>query len=202
MTSVNIPSSVTSIGSYAFFGCTNLLSATINAKADIRESSFSGCSKLTSVVIGNDVTSIGRRAFYECERLESLIIGDCVWTIGSEAFRECKGILKITSLSPIPPKIENENAFEGITYRHAKLRVPLGSMERYRAYEYWENFSYVEEADVTGIEQVLLKEGDLSIDGDIDVYTLDGERKTMKVSQLKSLQRGIYVINGKKYYVR
>ncbi|MBQ6751231.1 MAG: hypothetical protein IJR02_10775 [Bacteroidaceae bacterium] len=60
----------------------------------------------------------------------------------------------------------------------------------------------MEEADVTGIEQVLLKDGDLSIDGDIDVYTLDGERKTMKVAQLKSLQRGIYVINGKKYYVR
>ena len=46
-----------------------------------------GCSGLTYVTIGNDLTSIGDRAFYECINLSSLISSATVPpTIGNEAF--------------------------------------------------------------------------------------------------------------------
>jgi hypothetical protein len=59
-----IESSVTTIGTYAFWGCRGLTNVTIpNSVTSIGVEAFSGCSGLTSVTIPNSVTSIGRYAF-------------------------------------------------------------------------------------------------------------------------------------------
>ena len=64
---VTISNSVTSIGSYAFDGCSSLTSVVIpNSVTSIGSGAFDGCSSLTSVVIPNSVTSIGSGAFYGC----------------------------------------------------------------------------------------------------------------------------------------
>ena len=69
--------SVTSIGSYAFSGCSGLTSVAIpNSVTSIGSCAFSGCSGLTSVAIGNSVTSIGENAFYNCNKLTSVHITD------------------------------------------------------------------------------------------------------------------------------
>ena len=93
LTSVTIGSSVTSIGNYAFRYCSGLTSVTIgNSVTSIGESAFEGCSGLTSVTIGNSVTSIGESAFYNCRGLTSVTIPDSVTTIDSQAFNGCSGI--------------------------------------------------------------------------------------------------------------
>ena len=56
--------SVTSIGNYAFRGCSGLTSIIIsNSATSIGDDAFSGCSGLTSITIPNSVTSIGGYAF-------------------------------------------------------------------------------------------------------------------------------------------
>ena len=70
-----IPDSVTSIGGYAFYGCTGLTSVTIpDSVTSIGDSAFDGCTGLTSVTIPESVTSIGDGAFEDCTRLTSITV--------------------------------------------------------------------------------------------------------------------------------
>ena len=65
-----IPNSVTNIGGYAFFLCTNLTSVTIpNSVTNIGELAFSHCRSLTSVTIGSTLASIHHLAFESCPNL-------------------------------------------------------------------------------------------------------------------------------------
>ena len=61
----------------------------------IKQSAFSGCSSLTSIVIGDSVTTIGYNAFYGCSSLTSVTIPDSVTTIGDGAFYGCSSLTSV-----------------------------------------------------------------------------------------------------------
>ena len=83
----------TSIGDYAFEGCTSLESIEIpNSVTSIGSSAFSGCTSLTNIEIPNSVTSIGIYAFYGCTSLESIEIPNSVTSIGDYAFEGCTSL--------------------------------------------------------------------------------------------------------------
>ena len=52
--------------------------------------------QLTSVTIGNGVTSIGNFAFIGCQSLATVTIGNSVATIGENAFDHCDGLKEVT----------------------------------------------------------------------------------------------------------
>ena len=92
-----IPSSVTSIGKSAFYGCSNLTSITIpNSVTSIGESAFCECSHLTSVIIPNSVTSIRSSTFQRCTCLPSVTIPNSVTSIGESAFANCNNLASVT----------------------------------------------------------------------------------------------------------
>ena len=89
--------SVTSIGEFAFSGCTGLTSVTIpSSVTSIGKSAFSGCTDLTSVTIPNSVTTIGWSAFRGCAGLTSVTIPNSVTEIGWSAFGGCTALTSVT----------------------------------------------------------------------------------------------------------
>lgn len=61
----------------------------------IADNAFSSAS-ITSVVIPNTVTSIGKLAFVSCRGLSSITIPDSVTNIGNNAFDHCSGLTSVT----------------------------------------------------------------------------------------------------------
>ena len=59
---------------------------------DIGSSAFSGCSKITSMTIGENVQTIGSDAFYNCTGITTIEIPASVTKIGSYAFSECTAL--------------------------------------------------------------------------------------------------------------
>lgn len=68
--------------------------AYLNVKS-ITEDVFSGCTNLTSVVIGSGVASIGYDAFRSCTKLTSVTLGNSIRLIGNDAFTNCNGLTSI-----------------------------------------------------------------------------------------------------------
>ncbi len=135
LTSVTIPESVTSIGEYAFAGCSGLTTVNYNADSctsmgwdDNRHLSypvFEGCSNITTLTIGENVTIIPSQAFSGCSGLTTvnfnatncthmdneyqiglslfsnlnittLNIGENVTSIPNNAFSYCSGLTSVT----------------------------------------------------------------------------------------------------------
>ena len=112
LTSVVIPEGVTNIGNYAFTWCSGLTSVTIpEGVTSIGDSAFNGCSGLTSVSIPSSVTTIGEWAFWGCSGLESVRIPSGVTSIGDRMFSGCSGLTSVSIPSGI--KSIGKSAFSG-----------------------------------------------------------------------------------------
>ena len=115
---VNIPSSVTKIESYAFYGCKYLEgelvipdSVTVleskafsdclseiplkigNGIEEIKSSTFENSKFTGQLIIPNNVKNIGRRAFFNCYNFTGeLTLNENIWRIESQAFEGCSSI--------------------------------------------------------------------------------------------------------------
>ncbi|MBQ9121385.1 MAG: leucine-rich repeat domain-containing protein [Clostridia bacterium] len=126
LTTISLPSTITSLNDNALNGCGNLTyntyqgvnylgneqnpymilitpsnrdQETYTIHADTKflyTNAFANCESLTNITIPNKVVSIGAGAFARCTELEEIILPEGVKTLGADAFYHCDSLKKLS----------------------------------------------------------------------------------------------------------
>ena len=196
---------LTAIANQTFYGCTSLASVTIPENVtSLGTESFRNCFALTTFTIPESVTSIGERAFNSCKTLESVTLPASVTSIGIRAFAGCVALTSVVSEIPTPFAF-GDYAFYTI-HANCVLYVPVGTRGDYIASGWTER---VFKGGVVEMGQNINFANNTTGVGDVRdnvavrhrVYTLRGVYVGDNV-HLRSLPKGIYIIDGKKAVVK
>jgi len=102
LTSVTLPSSVVTMGTYAFMGCNALTSIKLPPSVTtIGNYAFCYCSSLTSINLPFSLTYLGNAAFQDCSKLTSITIPPSLTSIADSTFFACSGLTSITIPSSV-----------------------------------------------------------------------------------------------------
>jgi len=93
---VSLPSTVRSIGEYAFYGCSGLQNISLVYVENIDQYAFYDCRSLSSLTIPSGILTISYGAFSGCSGLQSIQFHGGVTQIGSYAFSGCSSLTTVT----------------------------------------------------------------------------------------------------------
>ena len=199
----NLLTSVTSIGDWAFSGCTDLTYVHIPWNVEsIGDVAFTETG-LTSITTPLSVKSIGKQAFFDCPDLVFVVMSSEIESIGSEAFASCPNLTKVYCYATKVPSAPDNAFFEDMEgYQQASLFVQSGYADVYRSKTPWKWFKYIFVLADDGIsseeaESVKLRSegGFLLVEGVgegtmVSVYTTDGRLIGLAVSHGGTAQVG------------
>ena len=123
---------MTQIGAWAFDGCSNLTSITLpSSLTSIGEYAFQYCS-LTSITIPEGVTQIGEYAFSGCSNLTSVVIeSDDIYKAANETdYNQIGYLLEYATTVKVLKKIDDGSN----TYLSSTFSVDKESDEKYNIY--------------------------------------------------------------------
>lgn len=122
---------VTSIGQKAFYKNTKITSIVIgNQVTSIEDYAFYGCKNVKTVKMGKSVEIIGASSFRKCTKLTSIVLPKSVDELGKNAFYGCKKLKSITINSDSVVDI-SDNAIKGIS-KKAVIKVPKKLVKGYQ----------------------------------------------------------------------
>ena len=102
LTSVEFPSNLSSIGDWAFASCSGLKSVDLPSSiTKMGEFVFNNCENLSSVKLPSEITAISKRAFGWCISLKNIELPAGITSIGDEAFINCRSLQNINLPSGI-----------------------------------------------------------------------------------------------------
>lgn len=88
------------------------------------------------------VEVIGNYSFAYSKSLQHVECGSSTRFIGNFAFTECSSLQTLTIHAPNPPEVLNTSFY--LMPQTVVLRVPMGSVEKYRTHPIWGKFNHIE----------------------------------------------------------
>ena len=127
--SLTIPNTVTTICDNAFRRSGGGTLTIGNSVTTIGTSAFESSVYTGSIIIPDNVVTIGDYAFYNCDHFDgSIVIGNSVTTIGEHAFYDCDGLTGTLTLGESVETI-GKSAFSGCNLLSGSLVIPNSVIE-------------------------------------------------------------------------
>lgn len=147
---ISLPSTVKTIGNWAFGDCKNITDISIpEGVTTIPMSCFNGCSNLTEVSLPSTLTSFSSNAFANCA-LKQLVVPAKVTSFGSNMVKNNTDVV-IYICSTAAPKKLYSSPFGTTSGKYAPLVVCSGLKATYEAQNYW-NKSVISEPTVNSMD--------------------------------------------------
>lgn len=112
---------------------------------------FNGVGAIKSLTLPETFKMLAGDCFSNCSALEEVFLPESLIDMGGAAFGGCNNLRKIIVRSAHPVWLYGKMPFEKNTLAHATLYVPTGRTEYFRAAPVWEDFTNIEEMEMTGI---------------------------------------------------
>ena len=213
ITSITIPSTITTLSSCAFINCSSLkkvvLPSTLRSidfgcfaycrsleqidipdnTSTISEWAFGGCSSLRSIVLPSKMTTLSRAVFYQ-SGLESIEIPNTInWMF--EGCLETNTLKHVKMYARDITKVSyTESCFGDVS--DTELLVPIHSKQQYQEYYPWMNFKALAEF---GYSVTLSASEGGYVSSSHDVVLYDGEQLEIKVIPQAGYKLASLIIN-------
>ena len=212
--SITLPNNISLIEESAFENCSALETVTFpKSLKEVHEHAFYSCNLKKVDLSQTQVETIGSAAFAQNAHCEEVYLPKTLKTLeGNDegTFSSC-GVKKAVCSAVEPPKTiiggydfvsgqKNTNPAEYVDIFEGSdedfvLEVPAGSVERYKKADGWKNAASHITAGIRGVK---------ASQGKVGVYDITGKRymNHADAQTVNTLQRGVYIINGKKVLVK
>ena len=194
MTSISLPSTITSIGQQAFRDCWGLTELALPASVEtIEQEAFMYCTHLTTATLGEGITVLLDRLFQYCSNLTHLVLPASLQKVGASVLKGCTSLKQVDCKAVVPPTA-GATTFEGAPVAHATLLVPNGTAEQYQVATGWSSFGTI----LT--EEMLLSIPALGTEPvrTGNIYDLRGRLIRPDAQSTEGLPAGAYIIDGRK----
>ena len=155
ITKLTLPNSITTIGQDCFYSCSNLETVTLPQNiTNLPAACFKDCKELSEITLHEGITSLGQSCFAGCSSLTSIklpkSINKITGSMFNGCFENCSNLSEVTCLWNNLDDIDVANCTFNNIFSEARLYIPKGTTEIYKAKEPWSNFKYIiEENDIT-----------------------------------------------------
>ena len=173
------------LGNYAFYDCRVLTNLTIpSSVTSIGSDAFSGCSSLTNLyyIIDDEFetylskghpyidVNCGIEYYLNDKKITSVVIPSTITALGEYAFQKCRDLTSVYVSWPTP--ISAGSAFSGVGISKCTLYVPQGTEQDYWLADVWGDFGNIVEYDPTGIDRVTTS----TDTKELSRYSVNGQR--------------------------